>query len=187
MSQPSPKDPEKDLIAFSAQTPSFHLRADFPQELGYLELLHQSVDAGKVMGFFDCLLQRPIQRHVMQAVLDIFETCPPPRYFAYHGILTPSLPNQLCCWLTDGKIRMFVPHEGLWSDMLGRFAVATNLPLAEAEAQIQPPVFDDLPLDPKDQWAFPKDVILHDTLHSRAGFVPRAYARAYLAYNYYQS
>jgi hypothetical protein len=182
MSQPSSQNSEREV--FPAPAPTFHLRGDFPQELGYLELLHQPVDADKVTGFFECLLKRAMPRHLIQAILAQFETCPPPRYFAYHEILTPACPNQVCCWLTDGQLRMFVDPAGLWNDMLARLAAVTKWSPALVEAQIQPRLFDELPPDPQDQWALPGYAILHDTWQCRAGLVPLAHARAFLVRNY---
>jgi hypothetical protein len=141
---------------FPIGMPTFHLRRDFPLELGYLELWHPpSVSEQQIVGFFECVLARSVSREFIRAVLALVESSPPPRYFAYHYKLSPPHPHQCSCWLTDGTLETSVPREGLWRDMVARYAVAHGYSPIEADRYLLPRHSSPVRLSPRKNKDFP--------------------------------
>ncbi len=142
--------------------PRFLLRADFPEENGWL-------DAMRVPLSPEQFAQAP-ERHyaTYEQYLERLAKSEPAPFMGYWSEFTGVRPWETRCLLRDGVHTLVVEYEGLFADLCSRVNAALRLPAAQ-RCPIRPYPKRGLP---PDELNAPDYFVYHDREHSTAYVVP---------------
>jgi hypothetical protein len=159
------------------QLPSFHLRFDFPAELGFLDHVRQPLSLEAAADYCRTVVRKAFSFGAAKAINAERQRYQPPRFFLYL-IAVPPKARQWQAWIHDGTSWLQVDDQGLFNDMLIRATVAQGKPPGTLT-----PIFPLIPAEPQDQWKLAPMAVLHDTQRSLAAVVPFEQARTHLKFN----
>lgn len=159
------------------QLPSFHLRFDFPAELGFLDHVRQPLPLEAAADYCRQTLKRAFSYAAAESINAERRRYQPPRFFVYLVAIPPKSKDWQY-WIHDGTAWLRVDGRGLFGDMLDRATVAQGKPPGTFTL-----IFPPVPAEPAEQSTLPPLAVLHDTERSLAKVMPFEQAQECLKLN----
>jgi hypothetical protein len=154
--------------------PAIKLRFDFPLEAGFVDAMRKPMPRER-FALEITKYSAELQRHYSYEIY--VATCAKYRHPRWMGylVLQQAADDQCSMAITDGHRMRLADFEGLFRDLLGRFAHALG-----TDGIMDLPIFPNPPQAPETV-AFPDQFILHDTHTGEAGLYPWSQRSNYMA------